>query len=47
MVLVVTLLLARVAGMQTFDMLRTFGLCLLRPRWLLTNKILLEKLWLR
>jgi hypothetical protein len=46
-VLVVTLLLAHVAEMQTFGMLHTFELYLLRLRWLLTNTILLERPWLQ
>jgi hypothetical protein len=44
MVLFVTLLLVHAVWMQTFDMLRIFELYLLRPRWLLANRILLEKL---
>jgi hypothetical protein len=44
MVLAVTLPLVRVVEMQIFDKLHTFELCFLHPRWLLANKILLEKL---
>jgi hypothetical protein len=46
-VLVATLLLARAVEMQSIDKPRIFLLCLLRLQWLLTNKILHEKLWLR
>jgi hypothetical protein len=47
LVLVLTLLLVHVAEMQTFGMLHTFELHLLRLRWLLTNRIMLERPWLR
>jgi hypothetical protein len=47
MVLVAALLLARVVEMRSVDKPRIFLLCLLRLRWLLTNKILHEKLWLQ
>jgi hypothetical protein len=45
--LVVILLRAHVAEMRTFGMLHTFELYLLHLRWLLTNRILLERPWLR
>jgi hypothetical protein len=47
MVLVATLLLARAVEMRSADKPRISLLCLLHLQWLLTNKILHEKLWLR
>jgi hypothetical protein len=44
MVLAIILLLARVAEMRIFDMLYISELYLLRLRWLLANRILLEML---
>jgi hypothetical protein len=44
MVLFVALLLVHAVEMQIFDMLHSFGLYLLRLRWLLANKILLGML---
>jgi hypothetical protein len=46
-VLAAILLLVRVAEMRIVYKPRTFKIYLLRLRWLLTNKILLEKLWLQ
>jgi hypothetical protein len=46
-VLAAILLLVRVAGMRIVDKPCTFELYLLRLRWSLTNKILLEKPWLQ
>jgi hypothetical protein len=46
-VLAAILLLVHVAEMRIIDKPRTFELYLLRLRWPLTNKILLEKLWLQ
>jgi hypothetical protein len=47
MVLVATLLLARLVGMQNIGKPRTFLRCLSCPQWLLASKILHEKLWLQ
>jgi hypothetical protein len=47
MVLVVTLLLARVAKMRSIDRPRTSLLYLSRLQWLGANKTLHEKLWLQ
>jgi hypothetical protein len=44
MVSAVALLLVRVVEMQIFDMLHTFSLFLLHLQWLLTSRILHEKL---
>jgi hypothetical protein len=46
-VLAAILLLVRVAEMRIIDKPPTFELYLLHLRWPLTNKILLEKLWLQ
>jgi hypothetical protein len=47
MVLVATLLLARAVEMRSIDKPRISLLCLLRLQWLLANKTLHEKVWLR
>jgi hypothetical protein len=47
MVLAVALLLVRVVEMRIVDKPRTFELYLSRLRWLLTSRILREKLWLQ
>jgi hypothetical protein len=47
MVLVVALLLVRVVEMRIVDKPRTFKLYLSRLQWLLTSRILREKLWLQ
>jgi hypothetical protein len=46
-VLAAILLLVHVAEMRIIDKPRTFELYLLCLLWPLTNKILLEKLWLQ
>jgi hypothetical protein len=46
-VLAAVLLLVRVAEMRIVDKPRTFELYLLHLQWLLTSRILHEKLWLQ